>query len=391
MDHWKPQTWAVRTQAEASPHREHAVPMYLTSSFVFEDAEEMRAAFADEIQRNIYSRFTNPNVTELVEKVRRMEGAEAGHAMASGMAAVFATLAGLLSAGDHLLLCRSVFSSTVKMVTDILPRWGIEHSYVDVADPALWEREVRDNTRMIFLETPTNPALDIVDLALVGDLARERGLILAVDNCFATPVLQRPLALGAHLSIHSATKFMDGQGRVMGGVVVGDKALIEKIFTFSRITGPALSPFNAWVLSRSLETLDLRMERHSANALALATWLEGRPGVASVRYPFLPSHPQHAVARRQMSAGGALVTFTVEGGLERGRRFLDALKLCSLTANLGDSRTIATHPSSTTHAKLSGEERLAVGITPGLIRISVGLEDVADVIADVEQALAASA
>lgn len=390
MEDWKPRTWAIRTQVETSRQGEHSVPLFLTSSFVFDDAEEMRAAFADEIQRNTYSRFTNPNVTELVEKVRRMEGAEAGHAVATGMAAVFSTIAGLLSAGDHILVCRSVFGTTHKIVSEILPRFGIGHTYVDVTDPGSWEREIRDETRMVFVETPTNPALDIVDLAWLGELARSRGIILAVDNCFATPVLQRPLELGAHLSLHSATKFMDGQGRVMGGVVVGDGALIEKIFIFARTTGPALSPFNAWVLSKSLETLDVRMERHSANALALASWLEGRAGVASVRYPFLPSHPQHDVARRQMSAGGGLVTFTVEGGLERGRRFLDALKLCSLTANLGDTRTIATHPASTTHAKISEEERRAVGITPGLIRLSVGLEDVQDVIADVEQALEAS-
>lgn len=391
MKPWKPRTWAIRTQVETSAQAEHAVPVYLTSSFVFEDAEEMRAAFADEIPRNIYSRFTNPNVAELVEKVRRMEDAEAGHATATGMAAVFATFAGLLSAGDHVLVCRSVFGSTIKIVSETLPRWGIAHSWVDVSDPGAWEAEIRPETRMIFVETPTNPALDVVDLRWLGELARRRGIVLAVDNCFATPALQRPLQLGAHLSIHSATKFMDGQGRVMGGVVVGDAALVEKILAFCRVTGPALSPFNAWVLSKSLETLDLRMERHSANALTLATWLEGRPGVESVRYPFLASHPMHEVARGQMSAGGGLVSFTLEGGLERGRRFLDALELCSLTANLGDSRTIATHPASTTHARISEEQRLAVGITPGLIRISVGLEDVEDVIADVAQALAASA
>ncbi|GMV04172.1 MAG: O-succinylhomoserine sulfhydrylase [Gemmatimonadota bacterium] len=390
MDAWKPRTWAVRAQTEVSQHGEHSVPLFLTSSFVFDDAEEMRAAFADEVDRNIYSRFTNPNVAELVEKVRRLEGAEAGHAMASGMAAVFATFAGLLSSGDHLVVCRSVFGSTLKIVSEILPRWGIEHTWVDAADPERWEEALGERTRMIFVETPTNPALDVIDLEWLGALARERGVVLVVDNCFATPVLQRPLELGAHLSLHSATKFMDGQGRVLGGVVVGEGELVERIFTFARSTGPSLSPFNAWVLSKSLETLDVRMERHSANALAVARRLEGRPGVASVRYPFLPSHPRYDVARRQMSAGGGLVTFTVEGGLEQGRRFLDALRLCSLTANLGDTRTIATHPASTTHAKVSEGDRLAVGITPGLIRLSVGLEDVEDIVADVEQALEAS-
>ncbi|MDH5590878.1 MAG: PLP-dependent transferase, partial [Gemmatimonadota bacterium] len=366
MEEWKPQTRAVRTQADVTRHGEHSVPLFLTSSFVFEDAEEMRAAFAGEIERNLYSRFTNPNVTELVEKVRLLEGAEAGHAMASGMASIFATFAGLLSAGDHVVACRSIFGSTHRILSDLLPRWGITHTYVDVEDPASWEAAIRPETRMIFVETPTNPAVDIVDLEWLGGLARDRGVILAVDNCFATPVLQRPLDFGAHLSIHSATKFMDGQGRVMGGVVVGDRPLIEEIFSFSRATGPSLSPFNAWVLSKSIETLALRMEKHSANAMEVARRLEGRPGVTSVRYPFLPSHPRYEVARRQMSAGGAMVAFTVEGGVERGRRFLDALTLCSLTANLGDSRTIVTHPASTTHAKLTEEERTAVGITPGL-------------------------
>jgi O-succinylhomoserine sulfhydrylase len=348
--------------------------MFLTSSFVFEDSEEMRAAFAGEITRNIYGRFTNPNVEELSEKVRRLEGAEAGHSVATGMAAVFATFGALLSSGDHILACRSLFGSTHTILTKILPRFGITHTYVDAADPDSWPGEIRENTRMIFVETPTNPAVDLVDLEWLGRLAAEKDVILVVDNCFATPILQRPL----------------GQGRVMGGVVVGGKDLVQDIYDFSRATGPSLSPFNAWVLSKSVETLEVRMQRHSENAMTVAEWLEGRPGVASVRYPYLPSHPQYEVAKRQMSSGGGILSFVVEGGLEQGRRFLDAVKLCSLTANLGDTRTIVTHPSSTTHAKLTEEERQAVGITPGLIRISVGLEDVRDVIADVEQALGAS-
>lgn len=383
----RPQTVAVRTQAAPSPHAEHAVPIYLTSSFTFEDAEQMRATFADEIDRSIYTRFTNPNVAELAEKLTLMEGAEAGHAVASGMSAVFATFAALLSSGDHLVSCRSVFGSTHTVLTQVLPRFGISHTYVDADDPGGWEGAVTDRTRMIFVETPTNPALDILDLTLLSELAERRGLLLVVDNCFATPVLQRPLEWGAHLSVHSATKFIDGQGRVLGGAVVGRKDLVDKIFSFCRSTGPSLSPFNAWVLSKSLETLALRMERHSDNALALARTLEGVEGVSAVRYPFLPSHPQHDLARRQMSAGGGLLTFTVDGGIEQGRRFLDALELCSLTANLGDTRTIATHPASTTHAKLTEDERLAVGITPGLIRISVGLEDIEDITDDVLQAL----
>jgi len=387
MDDQRPSTRAVRTQADPSPHREHSVPLYLTSSFVFDDAEEMRATFADEVRRNVYSRFTNPNVAELAEKLRLMEGAEAGHAVASGMSAIFATFAALLSAGDHILACRSVFGSTHRILSQILPRLGIESTYVDVGDPDAWEDAVRDETRVVFVETPTNPALDLIDLEWLGEITRRRRLVLVVDNCFCTPVLQRPIEYGADLVVHSATKFIDGQGRVLGGAVVGREALVREIFAFCRATGPALSPFNAWVLSKSLETLHLRMERHSASALELAEWLQDRPGVKSVRYPYLPSHPQHELAKRQMSAGGGVVTFTIDGGIEPGRQFLNALEMCSLTANLGDTRTIVTHPASTTHAKLSEEERRAVGITPGLLRISVGLEDPADIRSDLERAL----
>jgi O-succinylhomoserine sulfhydrylase len=384
----KPQTAAIRTQVPRSPQAEHSVPLYLTSSFTFESAEEMRATFADELEHNIYSRFTNPNVAELAEKLRIMESGEAGHAVASGMSAVFATFAALLSAGDHIVACRSVFGSTHTVLTKMLPRFGIEHTYVDAsADRETWEAAVTGATRMIFVETPTNPALEILDLDLLAELAARHDLVFVVDNCFATPVLQRPLDRGAHLSVHSATKFIDGQGRVLGGAVVGRKDLMDEIFAFCRSTGPALSPFNAWVLSKSLETLALRMERHSDNALALAEALDGVKGVRDVRYPFLPSHPQYEIARRQMTAGGGILTFKVEGGLEQGRRFLDAIRMCSLTANLGDTRTIVTHPASTTHAKLTEEERLAVGIPPGLIRISVGLEDFDDIAADVLQAL----
>ena len=386
----KPETSAVRTQVDVSPQGEHSVPIYLTSSFVFDSSEEMRAAFADEIDRNIYSRFTNPNVAELTEKIRILEGAEAGLSTATGMAAVFATFGALLSSGDHLLACRSLFGATHTILTKILPRWGITHGYFDAGDPDSWAATVRPNTRLVFAETPTNPAVDLVDLQRLGALCAERNLLLAVDNCFATPILQRPLEFGAHLSIHSATKFIDGQGRVMGGIVVGRADLVKQIFDFARATGPALSPFNAWVLSKSVETLALRMEKHSANAFEVARWLEGREGVADVRYPFLPSHPQYAVAKRQMSGGGAIVAFKLPGGLEQGKRFLDAVEMCSLTANLGDTRTIVSHPSSTTHAKLTEEERLAVGITPGLVRISVGIEHPEDVIGDLRQALARS-
>jgi O-succinylhomoserine sulfhydrylase len=387
----QPETAAVRTQVPATPHREHSVPIFATSSFVFDDSEEMRAAFADEIPRNIYSRFTNPNVAELADKIRILEGAEAGHATATGMAAVFATFGALLSAGDHLLCCRSIFGSTHTLLTKILPRFGITHSYFDAWDPDSWGGLVQKNTKLIFAETPTNPSVDLVDLERLGALAADRELILAVDNAFSTPIHQKPIRFGAHLVIHSATKFIDGQGRVMGGVVVGRADLVKQIFDFARTTGPALSPFNAWILSKSVETLALRMEKHSENAEIVARWLEGQPGVTHVKYPFLPSHPQHELAKRQMTGGGALVSFQLAGGLEQGKRFLDACEMCSLTANLGDTRTIVSHPSSTTHARLTEEERLAVGVTPGLVRVSVGLESPDDVIRDIGQALERSA
>lgn len=387
MSEQDPQTRAIRIQAERSPHKEHAVPVYLTSSFVFDDAEEMRAAFADEIERPIYSRFTNPNVTEFVDRLCAMEGAEAGYATATGMAAVFATFAGLCSAGDHILSCRAVFGATHTLFTKILPRFGITHSYVDVESPDVWASAVRQNTKLVYVETPTNPGVDVIDLEWLGAFARERGLVLVVDNCFATPVIQRPIDYGAQLSLHSATKFIDGQGRVLGGAVVGQKSLIDQVYQFCRTTGPALSPFNAWLLSRSLETLEVRMQRHSESALEVARFLESRSDVSDVRYPLLPSHPQYEAARRQMRWGGGIVAFKVEGGLARGRSFLDSVRMCSLTANLGDSRTIVSHPASTTHARMSEEERLAVGITPGLVRVSVGLETARDVIADLEQAL----
>lgn len=386
-----PRTQAIRTQVPRSHLGEHSSPLFLTSSFCFPDADEMRAAFAGEADRQIYSRFTNPNVEELSEKMRLLEGAEAGHAVATGMAAVFATIAGLLSAGDHIVACRSVFGSTHRLLTDVFPRFGVRCTYVDASDPDGWGRALTPRTRMIFVETPTNPGLDVVGLAPLGRLASEHGLLFVVDNTFATPALQRPVDWGADLVLHSGTKYVDGQGRVMGGVVVGRRALVDDVFAFCRASGPSLSPFNAWVLSRSLETLHLRMECHSANALRLAHALDESGDVRRLRYPFLASHPQHDIARSQMTGGGGLLTFELPGGVEQGRRFLDTIRLCSLTANLGDTRTIATHPASTTHAKLSEDERRAVGITPGLIRLSVGLEDAEDVIEDVLGALERSA
>ena len=385
-----PETLAIRTQAPRSPQREHAVPLYLTSSFIFDDAEQARALFADELQGNIYSRFTNPNVDELIAKLCLLEGAEAGIATATGMAAVFASLAGLLSTGDHIIASRALFGSTHQLLTKVLPRWGITTTYVDAGAPIdAWEQAVRRETKLVFVETPSNPGLELVDLAAVGALCRSRELIFVVDNCFSTPLLQQPIRFGADVIVHSATKYIDGQGRTMGGAVVGSAKRITDIRFFVRQTGPSLSPFNAWILSKSLETLGVRMERHVTNALRVARHFEGHGDVRRVRYPFLESHPQHALARRQMTGGGGIVVLELDD-LARARRTVDALELASHTGNLGDTRTIVTHPASTTHAKLTGEERTRVAITPGLIRISVGLEHVDDIIADLEQALARS-
>lgn len=381
-------TNAIRTQIERTNEMEHASPMFLTSSFCFEDAESMRAAFADETDDNIYSRFSNPSVQEFVDRICVLEGAEAGYATASGMSAVFGSFMALMKQGDHLLSCNSIFGSTHTVISKYLPKYGIEHTYVSAtASAAEWEAAIQPNTRMIYLETPTNPGLDLLDLDMIGKLAKKHGIILNVDNCFATPVNQRPIEFGADLVVHSATKWIDGQGRVLGGVVVGKKELIKDIYLFCRSTGPALSPFNAWVLSKSLETLDVRMERHASNALHIATALENHPSLSWLKYPFLKSHPQYAIAQKQMENGGGIVCFELKGGIEAGRRFLDKLQILSLTANLGDTRSIASHPASTTHAKLTEEERQAVNITPGLIRISVGLEHKEDILADILQAL----
>jgi O-succinylhomoserine sulfhydrylase len=381
------ETDAIRAQHERSSFREHSMPIYLTSSFVFDDAEQARAMFADEIPGNIYSRYSNPNTDEFINKLCLMEGTEDGIATASGMAAMYASMTALLKSGDHVLACRSVFGSTHQILNTIFPKYGISHSYADVNEPETWEGKILPNTKMIFVETPSNPALDLIDLEWLGNLAKKHSLILNVDNCFATPYLQTPAKFGAHIVTHSATKFMDGQGRVIGGAILGTKELIKEIRFFTRHTGPSMSPFNAWILSKSLETLAVRMERHCSNALALAEFLETSGDVTKVKYPFLPSHPQHDLAKKQMRLGGGLVTFEVKGGLDQGRRFLNALKMISHTPNLGDTRTIAIHPASTTHSKLTDTERAAVGITSGLIRIAVGLEDISDIIADVKQAM----
>ena len=381
------ETDAIRTQLERSQYLEHSTPLYLSSSFVFEDAEDMRASFTEEKERNIYSRFTNPNTSEFVDKICKLEGAEAGYAYATGMSAVFSTFAALLNSGDHIVSARSVFGSTHALFTTYLPKWNIETTYFKINEVEKIESLIQPNTKILYAETPTNPGVDILDLELLGTIAKKHKLLLVIDNCFATPYLQNPIQFGADLVIHSATKLIDGQGRVLGGVVVGKTELIRDIYLFSRNTGPALSPFNAWVLSKSLETLAVRVDRHCENALKVAEFLENHSNVSFVKYPFLKSHPQYEIAKKQMKQGGNIVAFEIKGGIEAGRKFLNTIKMCSLSANLGDTRTIVTHPASTTHSKLSEADRLEVGITDGLVRISVGLEHVEDIIADLKQAL----
>jgi O-succinylhomoserine sulfhydrylase len=381
------ETEAIRIHSERTQYQEHSTPLYLSSSFVFDDAEDMRASFTEEKIRNIYSRFSNPNTTEFVDKVCAMEGAEAGYAFATGMAAIYSTFAALLSSGDHIVSAGSVFGSTHALFMTYFPKWNIETTYFDINKPETIESFIKPNTKILYAETPTNPGVDVVDLELLGQIAKKHNLILIIDNCFATPYIQQPIKYGAHIVVHSATKLIDGQGRVLGGVAVGQADLIRQIYLFSRNTGPALSPFNAWVLSKSLETLAIRVDRHCENALKVAEFLENHPNVNSVKYPFLKSHPKYEIAKKQMLLGGNIIAFEIKGGLEGGRKFLDKIKLCSLSANIGDAKTIVTHPASTTHSKLSVEEKLAVGITDGLVRVSVGLETVKDIIADLEQAL----
>ena len=381
------ETEAIRTQLERSQYLEHSTPLYLTSSFVFEDAEDMRASFAEEKERNIYSRYSNPNSSEFIEKVCNMEGAEDGFAFASGMAAVFSTFAALLQSGDHIISARSVFGSTHSLFTNFFPKWNIAHSFFKIDELDTIDQLVTPQTKILYAESPTNPGVDVLDLEALGKIAKKHNLILIIDNCFASPYLQQPIRYGADLVIHSGTKLMDGQGRVLAGITVGNAKLIDKIYRFSRITGPALSPFNAWILSKSLETLAVRVDRHCENALKLAQFLEQHEKVNWVKYPFLKSHPSYEVAKKQMKAGGCVVAFEIKGGLEAGREFFDSIQLLSLSANLGDSRSIVTHPASTTHSKLSKEERQAVGISDGSVRISVGLEHIEDIINDISQAL----
>jgi O-succinylhomoserine sulfhydrylase len=382
-----PITKAIRIRTAKTSQNEHSTPLYLTSSFTFDEAETMRAAFADENDSNIYSRFSNPNVDEFVEKMCALEGAEDGFATSTGMSAVFSSFMALMQKGDHLLCCSSVFGSTFTIVNKYLPRYGITCTLIPANDKEAWEKAVQPNTKMLYLETPTNPQLEVIDMEWAGQFAKKHNIIFNVDNCFATPLLQRPIEYGADIVIHSATKWIDGQGRVLGGVIVGRADLIKEIYLFCRNTGPAMSPFNAWILSKSLETLDVRIQRHCENALKIAETLQGDPNVSWVKYPFLKGHPQYDIALKQMKLGGGVLCFEIKGGVAAGSKFLNSLELLSVTANLGDSRSIASHPASTTHSKLTDAERASVGITPGLIRISAGLEKVDDIIYDIQQAL----
>jgi len=387
----KEQSKIIREQAKRSSIREHSVPLYLTSSFIFDSAEQGRAVFADEEEAMVYSRYANPNTTEFINKVCLLEEADAGLAFASGMGAVFATFAGFIKSGDHIVSSRAIFGSTHQLFTQLFPRWGVTTTYVDAVNPQQWEEAIQPNTKFIFLESPSNPGLELVDLEKLGSLKKKYPhIIFAIDNCFATPYLQKPLRYGFDLSIHSATKYMDGQGRVLGGVIVGNQELIDQLMFFIRHTGPAMSPFSAWVLSKSLDTLGLRMDRHCSNALALAKELEKNEEIQDVKYPFLSSHPQYELAKKQMKAGGGIITIEVKGGQERAFKFLDALQMILYTSNLGDARSIATHPSSTTHSKLTELERENLGIRPGTVRLSIGIEDQQDIIDDILQALQAS-
>ena len=381
------ETDAIRTQVKRGEEREHSVPLYMTSSYVFESAEQARALFANEVDGNVYSRYSNPNTDEFISKMCRLEKAESGVTTASGMSAVFTSIAALLDSGDHIIASRSLFGSTVQVLDKILPRWNITHTFIDLDRPETWEDAVQPNSKMLFLETPSNPGLDLIDLEAAGEFAKKQNLIMNVDNCFATPYLQQPMDYGADLVIHSATKFIDGQGRAIGGIIVGKNRYVDEIRFFARHTGPALSPFNAWLFSKSLETLPVRMERHCDNAEALARRLQDHAKVNWVKYPFLESHPQHELAKKQMKRGGGVVSFEIKGGYDKATKFLDKLEMLSRSANLGDTRTIATHPASTTHSKLTNEERTKVGITPGMVRIAVGLEAIEDIWEDVERAL----
>ena len=382
------ETLAVRAGQERSQFNEHAEAMFLTSSYVFDSAAQAAARFSGEEVGNVYSRFTNPTVAAFQERLAVMEGAEACVATASGMSAILSALMALCSAGDHVVASAGLFGATQQLLGTIMPRFGVQASFVAATKVGDWEAAIRPETKLFFLETPSNPLTEIADIAALAKLAHARGILLVVDNCFCTPILQRPLDLGADLVVHSATKFLDGQGRVLGGAVCGAKKLTEEVLKFLRTAGPTLSAFNAWVLLKGLETLKIRIEAQSANALQLARWLEAHPKVARVYYPGLESHPQHDLAMRQQKAGGAIVSFEVKGARSEAWKVIDNCRLLSITANLGDTKTTLTHPASTTHGRITPEQRAAAGITEGLLRSAVGLEAVGDLQSDLETGLA---
>jgi O-succinylhomoserine sulfhydrylase len=386
-ENYQPETLGVRAGEARTAFHEHSEALFLTSSFVFDSAEQAARRFIGEEPGNIYSRFTNPTVTMFEERLAALEGAEQCVATASGMSAILACCMGLLKAGDHIVASQSLFGATVNLFNNILKRFGVETTYVSATDVTQWQAAVRPETKLFFLETPSNPLTEVSDIAAISAVAKQHGALLAVDNCFCTPILQKPLQLGADIVIHSATKYIDGQGRVLGGAVLGSKKHMEGVYGFLRTAGPTMSAFNAWVFLKGLETLKIRMDAHSANALKLALWLEQQPNVARVYYPGLPSHPQHQLALKQQQTGGGIVSFEVKGGKEGAWRVVDNTRMISITANLGDAKTTITHPASTTHARISPEARAAAGITDGLLRIAVGLEAVVDVQNDLARGL----
>lgn len=382
---WHSETLGVRAGSAHSEFGENSEGIFLTSSFVFENAAQAAARFGGQVPGNIYSRFTNPTVTMFQDRLAALEGAEFCVATASGMSAILACVMGLCSTGDHVVASRSIFGTSVQLFSNILQRWGLQTTFVSLTDPGEWKKAIQPNTKLFFVETPSNPLTEVCDIALLAQIAHDAGALLAVDNCFCTPALQQPITLGADIVIHSATKYIDGQGRCLGGAVLGKKQLLEPVYGFLRTAGPSMSAFNAWVFLKGLETLHIRMEAQSRNALALAQWLEQQPGVARVYYPGLPSHPQHALAMKQQKTGGAIVSFDVKGGKEAAWRLIDATRLISITANLGDTKSTITHPATTTHSRVTEEARAAAGIGDGLVRIAVGLEHVEDLIADLAQ------
>ncbi|MEY2697442.1 MAG: hypothetical protein RL333_1580 [Pseudomonadota bacterium] len=375
-----PETQAIRIGHRRTPEGEHSEPIFTTSSYVFASAKDAADRFTGKVPGNIYSRFTNPTVRAFEERLAALEGGERCIAVGSGMAAIATMAFGLLKAGDHVVCSRGVFGNTVLLFQNFLGKFGVETTFVDLVDPSAWEGAIRPNTRLLFAETPSNPITEIADIAALARLAHDHGALLAIDNCFCTSALQKPLSLGADLVIHSATKYLDGQGRCVGGAIVGGHELLEKsIYPFLRTGGPSMSPFNAWVFLKGLETLGLRMRAHSENALKLAQWLEAQAWIKRVNYPWLASHPQHDLVRRQQTAGGGIVSFEVEGGREAAWRLIDSTRLLSITANLGDVKTTITHPATTTHGRLTEAERDTAGIREGLVRIAVGLEAFNDI------------